>query len=343
MEDVTVLWVGDLNTIGRALTVVGRIRDANLIVRVVWDWHAAWVRVVVGVHRARGEDLLSGLWRVRWLLRVHENASWRCALTFLLAWEDALGALLWHGLRCRVSCPPESSAVVVHGAQEVRLDAVEASVEDVTPFAWVEAVLFTSARELLVLVDIDLPWCKSWLTRCWVLLVASATWIAAASTWITTTTAWILATAVLSTRAWIRRLLLGLARATITAAASRAAHILTILTAEWRQLGSDRLEVGVAWTGQWIVRSKLASLHVLIVVESLAQMVANVGLGLFAEHTRVIDIAVLGVLVRSSWLARTIEFNRLQVGLLLLWHDNSWRNNRLLLSVADDDRVHGVE
>ena len=150
MEDVTVLWVGDLNTIWDALTVVGRVRDANLIVRVVWHWLAAWVRVVVGVGRARGEDLLSGLCRVRWVLRVHEDASWRRTLSFLLAWEDALSALLWHGLRSRVSGPPESSTVVVHSAQKVRFNAVEASVEDVTPSTWVESVLFTYTQNKVI-------------------------------------------------------------------------------------------------------------------------------------------------------------------------------------------------
>lgn len=143
MEDVTEVRVGDLSTIGGTLAVVVAVWDADLVVRAVGHWSTTRVRVVVGVDRARGEDLLSGLWRLRRVGAVHEDTTWRCALTFLLAWEDALGALLRHGLRGRVSGPPETSTVVVHGAQEVRLDAIEASVEDVTPFARVETVLFT--------------------------------------------------------------------------------------------------------------------------------------------------------------------------------------------------------
>lgn len=80
-------------------------------------------------------------------------------------------------------------------------------------------------------------------------------------------------------------------------------------------------------------------------------MVAHIGLGLFAENARVIDIAVLGVLVRSSRLASTVEFNRLQVGLLLLsllLSSNDWQGSLLLnilkiLNITDDDVVQWVE
>lgn len=361
MEDVTVLRVGDLNTIWDSLTVVGRVRDANLIVRVVWHWLAAWVRVVVGVCWARGEDLLSGLCRVRWVLRVHEDASWRRTLSFLLAWEDALSALLWHGLRGRVSGPPESSAVVVHSAQKVRLNAVEASVEDVTPSAWVESVLFSGAGKLLILIDIRLPWSNSLAARSTataatrVTASAAAAWIAASTAAVLITSAWvtalILTTTILSARARIRRRLLSTSVAAATIASALCVASVCILTAELRQLGSHRLEVHVAWAGQWIVRSKLASLSHLIIVESLSQMIAHIGLGLFAENARVIDIAVLGVLVRSSRLASTVEFNRLQVGLLLLnllLSSNDWQGSLLLnilkiLNITDDDVVQWVE